>query len=505
MRNQGPPLKRGIVKRVLKLIGLLVLVLAIVVIARTFLVPSKQVAALQPSAGRIDPQKAARDLSGAIPFQTISWEEGGTSEQKTATQEAFVGFHTYLEKTFPQVYRKLPHETVGANNLLFTWQGSNSALKPMLLMGHQDVVPIESGTEQKWIHPPFSGAIAEDMIWGRGTMDDKVTVVGVLEAVDAMLAQNFQPKRTVYLAFGQDEEIGGLQGAALMGQLLKARGVEIEFLQDEGGLITKGMVPGVTPPVAVIGTSEKGYLSLVLSVDMEGGHSSMPPKESSIGILSEAVHRVETNPMPPHVHGPVGQFLDYAAGSASFPLNSVFKNMWLFAPVVERVLASSPDTNALLRTTAAPTIFRAGAKDNIMPSRAEAVVNFRILPGDTIASVTEHVREVVHDPRIKLEPISGEPPSEPSKQSSPESPNFKRLQRTLTQIYPEAVSVPFVYIAASDTKHYAPIARDVYRFLPILAETADLERIHGTNERIGVENFARAVQYYAQLIRNASE
>jgi len=493
------------VKRVLKLIGLLVLVLALIVIARTLLVPSKQVAVLPPSTEKVDAQKAARDLSSSIPFQTISWEEGGTPEQKKATQEAFVGFHAYLEKTFPQVYAKLPHEAVGANNLLFTWQGSEPSFKPMLFTGHQDVVPIEAGTEQKWTHPPFSGAIAEDMIWGRGTMDDKVTVVGVLEAVDTLLAENFQPKRTVYLAFGQDEEIGGLQGAELVGQLLKSRGVEIEFLQDEGGLITKGMVPGVSVPVAVIGTSEKGYLSLVLSVDLEGGHSSMPPKESSIGILSEAVHRVETHPMPPHVHGPVGEFLDYAAGCASFPLNAVFKNLWLFAPVVQQVLASSPDTNALLRTTAAPTIFRAGAKDNIMPSRAEAVVNFRILPGDTIAGVTEHVREVVHDPRIKLEPIGGEPPTEPSKQSSPESPNFKRLQRTLTQIYPEAVSVPFVYIAASDTKHYAPITKDVYRFLPILADPADLERIHGTNERIGVQNFAKAVQYYAQLIRNASE
>jgi len=493
------------VKRLLKLIGLLVLVLAIIVIARTFLVPSKQVAPLPSSAEKIDSQKAARDLSGAIPFQTISWEQGGTAEQKKATQEAFAGFHSYLEKTFPQVYAKLQHETVGANNLLFTWQGSNSSLKPMLLMGHQDVVPIEADTEPKWTYPPFSGAIAEDMIWGRGTMDDKVTVVGVLEAVDALLAENFQPQRTVYLAFGQDEEIGGLQGAELIGQLLKSRGVEIDFLQDEGGLITKGMVPGVSAPVAVIGTSEKGYLSVVLTVETEGGHSSMPPKASSIGILSEAVHRVETHPMPPHIRGPVGQFLDFAAGSASFPLNAVFKNMWLFAPLVEQVLASSPDTNALLRTTAAPTIFRAGEKDNIMPSHAEAVVNFRILPGDTIASVTEHVREVVHDPRVKLKPIGGEPPTEPSKQSSPESPNFKRLQRTLTQIYPDAVSVPFVYIAASDTKHYAPITKDVYRFLPILADTAALERIHGTNERIGVQNFAKAVQYYAELMRNAAD
>lgn len=491
-------------KRILKLIVLLAVLLIVAVTARTFLFHSRQTVGA-PSTEKIDTQKAARDLSGAIPFQTISWEGGGTPEQKKVTQEAFAGFHAYLEETFSQVYARLEHETVGANNLLFMWKGSNGSLRPMLLMGHQDVVPIESGTEQKWTHPPFSGAIAEDMIWGRGTMDDKVTVIGVLEAVDTLLAEGFRPQRTVYLAFGQDEETGGLQGAELVGQLLKSRGVELEFLQDEGGLITKGMVPGVSAPVAVIGTSEKGYLSLVLSVDMEGGHSSMPPRQSSIGILSEAVHRVETHPMPPHIRGPVGEFLEYAADGASFPLKAVFKNMWLFAPVVQQVLASSPDTNALLRTTAAPTIFRAGEKDNIMPSRAEAVVNFRILPGDTIASVTEHVREVVHDPRVKLEPISGEPPTEPSKQSSPESPNFKRLQRTVEQIYPDALSVPFVYIAASDTKHYAPISRDVYRFLPILAETSDLDRIHGTNERIGVENFARAVQYYAQLMRNAAE
>lgn len=492
-------------KKLSKLLGIFLLALALVVFVRTFLGSSKQIAVTPAAPASIDTQKVTRDLSAAIPFQTISWEGGGNDDQKKATQLAFDGFHAYLEKIFAQVYAQLDHEVVGANNLLFTWKGSDSSLKPMLMTGHQDVVPVEAGTESKWTHPPFSGEIAEGFIWGRGTMDDKVTVVGVLEAVDTLLSAGFQPKRTVYLAFGQDEEIGGLHGAEQIGELLKSRGVEIEFLQDEGGLITKGMVPGVPAPVAVIGTSEKGYLSLVLSVDMEGGHSSMPPKESSIGILSEAVHRVETHPMPAHVHGPVGEFLEYSAGGAQFPLNAVFKNLWLFGPVMERILAGSSDTNALLRTTAAPTIFRAGTKDNIMPSEAEAVVNFRILPGDSIASVTEHVREVIHDPRIKIKPIGGEPPAEPSKQCSPDSPNFKRLQRTVVQIYPEAISVPFVYIAASDTKHYAPITKDVYRFLPILAETSDLDRIHGTNERIGLENFAKAIRYYAQLIRNASE
>jgi len=492
-------------KSLLKLVGLGILVLLVVVVARTYLSPSKQLWPSPAAAFSIDAQKTARDLSGSIPFQTISWEGGGTDDQKKATAEAFTGLHAYLEKTFPRVYARLEHEGVGANNILFTWKGTDLSLKPMLLAGHQDVVPIEQGSEGNWTHPPFSGQIADGFIWGRGTMDDKVTVVGILEAVDALLTAGFQPKRTVYLAFGQDEEIGGLEGAEKIGQLLKSRGVEIEFLQDEGGLVTKGMVPGVKEPVAVIGTSEKGYLSLVLSVDMEGGHSSMPPKESAIGILSEAVHRVETSPMPPHVHGPVGDFLNYAGGNAAFPLNAVFKNLWLFGPVVQRILAASPDTNALLRTTAAPTIFRAGTKDNIMPSHAEAVVNFRILPGDSIVSVTAHVRDTINDPRVKLQPIGGEPPTEPSKQSSPESPSFKRLQKTVRQIYPDAISVPFVYIAASDTKHYAPITQDVYRFLPILAVTADLDRIHGTNERIAIDNFAKAVQYYAQLIRNASE
>ena len=492
-------------KKLLTLLGLVILILLVIVLARTFLSPSKQVSPPPAAALSIDAQIAARHLSGSIPFQTISWEGGGTAEQKKATADAFTGFHSYLEKSFPQVYARLQHESVGENNILFTWKGTDPSLEPMLLTGHQDVVPIEAGTETNWTHPPFSGEIAEGFIWGRGTMDDKVTVIGTLEAVDALLTAGFQPKRTVYLAFGQDEEIGGLEGAEKIGQLLKSRGVEIEFLQDEGGLITKGMVPGVKAPVAVIGTSEKGYLSLVLTVDMEGGHSSMPPNESAIGILSEAVHQVEAHPMSPHVHGPVGDFLSYAGGNAVFPLNAVFENLWLFGPVVQRILAASPDTNALLRSTSAPTIFRAGTKDNIMPSHAEAVVNFRILPGDSIATVTEHVRDVIHDPRVKLQPISGEPPTEPSKQSSPESPNFKRLQKTVRQVYPDAISVPFVYIAASDTKHYAPITKDVYRFLPILAVPVDLDRIHGTNERIAIDNFGKAIQYYAQLIRNAAE
>ena len=335
-------------------------------------------------------------------------------------------------------------------------------------------------------------------------MDDKQTIVGLLEAVDVLLAKGFEPKRTIYLAFGQDEEIGGLEGAEKIAQLLKSRGVRLAFAMDEGGFLSRGLVPGVSAPVAMIGTSEKGYLSLMLTVEMPGGHSSVPPKESSIGILASAVRRIEKHPMPAHVHGPVGEFLEYAGGSASFPLVVVFKNMWLFGPIVQRILESSPDSNATLRTTAAATIFQAGTKDNVRPSQARAVVNFRLLPGDTIAGVMEYVRKTVNDPRVKLAPIDGELPAEPSARSSVESPNFGMMQKTLAEVYPEAVVAPFVFVAATDSKHFLLLTNDVYRFAPMVLESEDVGRIHGTNERIGVENFARMIDFYCQVMRNAA-
>jgi carboxypeptidase PM20D1 len=491
-------------KKLLKFLGLVLVLLLVIVLARTLFLPSKQIGPLPHTPEAIDSQKVAQDLSGAISFRTISWGSDATPDQRQATQDAFVAFHAYLEKTYPQIYAKLDHESVGSHDLLFTWKGTDPSLKPILLLGHQDVVPIEEGTEHQWTHPPFSGQIAGGFIWGRGTFDDKMTVIGVLEAVDLLLSKGFQPKRTVLLAFGADEEVGGLQGAEKIAELLKSRGVQAEFATDEGGFLSLGMMPGVSAPVAIIGTSEKGYLSLELSVETLGGHSSVPPSTSSIGILSKAIHKIETHPMPAHIHGPIGEFLEYSGGSASFPMRVVFRNMWLFAPIVQRILESAPDTNATLRTTAAPTIFRAGSKDNVMPSHATAIVNFRLLPGDTVADVINHVRTVVNDPRVKLAPMAGEPPVEASPRSSADSPNFKLMQRTVAQVFPDAIVAPFVFIAATDSRHYAPLTSDIYRFAPIPMNPEDIARIHGTNERVGIDNFARSIDFYCQLIRNAA-
>ncbi len=353
-------------KRFLQVLGLLFLVLAIIVIARTLVAPSRQIDRIAHTAEGIDAQRAARDLAGLIPFRTISYEGGGTEEQRRETQQAFEGLHAYMRETFTGVYETLEIEHVGAHNLLFVWKGADPSLKPILLVAHQDVVPIETGTEGKWTHPPFSEAIADGFIWGRGTLDDKGSVAGILEAVNTLMAKGFQPKRTIYLAFGQDEEIGGSEGAEKVADLLKTRGKEFEFVLDEGYIIvSKNMVPGVSAPVAIIGTSEKGYLSLELTVDSPGGHSSMPRRESSIGILSAAVQAVERHPMPAHLDGPVGQFFEYLEGNTSLPMRVAFRNMWLFGPVVQRTLEASPGSNAILRTTTAVTIFQAGIKDNV--------------------------------------------------------------------------------------------------------------------------------------------
>lgn len=488
-------------KKLVQVVVQIVVILLIVVVVRTMVMPSKQVGPQAFTPEGVNAGKAAQDLAGSIGFETISYEGGGTPEEQAKSQEAFNGLHAYLAKTFPRVYETLQFEQVGKNNLLFTWKGTDANLKPMILMGHQDVVPVEEGTEGKWTHPAFSGEIADGFVWGRGTMDDKVSVVGLLEAANLLVEKGFKPRRTVYLAFGQDEEIGGTEGAAKIAELLKSRGVEAEFVLDEGGFISTGLVPGVKKPVAMIGTAEKGYLSVELEVETAGGHSSVPPPESSIGILGAAVAKLEANKMPAHTDGPIGVFLEYAGGEAQWPMKAVFKNLWLFGPVVKKELESSPDSNATLRTTTAPTIFKAGTKDNVLPSVAKATVNFRLLPGDTVAAVLEHVKTTVNDPRVKVRPMPGEPPVEASPESDPGAPEFVAMQKKVKQVFPDAVTAPFLFIAATDSKYFAGVSKNVYRFAPIRLGPEDVARYHGTNERVSVEGFKDAVEFYALVMK----
>jgi carboxypeptidase PM20D1 len=365
-----------------------------------------------------------------------------------------------------------------------------------------DVVPADPGSEKNWTHPPFAGQIDGGYIWGRGSMDDKVSVLGILEAVEHLLSTGFQPRRTLLLAFGHDEEIGGGSGTAQIAALLKSRRIELEYVLDEGGNITQGIISGVTSPVSLVGIAEKGYLSLELTVEALGGHSSTPPAHTAVGVLSNAIRRIEREPFPLQLREPTLRFFEFIGPELAWPQKTVAANLWLFSPLLKWQLEKSPLTSAMIRTTQAATMFNSGVKENVLPTQAEAVVNIRILTGETIASVVDRLRGVIDDSTVKITPLSIR--VEPSPVSDIESNSFKQLHRTLKEIMPEALVAPFLLIAATDSRHYEGLTKNIFRFLPIVIGPEDTRRYHGINERISIDDYERCVRFFVQLIRNSN-
>lgn len=444
------------------------------------------------------PKPAAERLAGSLRFPTISSEDPAAFDA-----EPFRGLHAYLQAAFPRVHAQLRRETVGTHSLLYMWQGSQPSLNPIALIGHLDVVPVEPTTKNNWQQDPFGGAITDGFVWGRGAIDNKSAVVATLEAVELLLSEGFRPARTVYLAYGHDEEVGGVSGAREIAAVLKGRGIELEMVLDEGGVISEGILPGISGPVALVGIAEKGFVTIELSTRAAGGHSSLPPRQSAIGILSTAVARLEENQMPARLEGPTRQLFDRIGPRFPFAQRAVFANLWLTRPLVMRTLEKSPATNAMVRTTTAPTILQAGTKDNVLPGYARAVINFRILPGDTVAGVVEHVGRVIGDHRVQVKPV-GRFSAEPSAVSSTDSDCYRALERTIRSIAPDVIVAPYLVVVVTDSRHYSGLSRNVFRFLPLRLTSRDLERMHGTDERIGIREYEGAIRIYRQLVLEAA-
>jgi carboxypeptidase PM20D1 len=483
-------------KKIGIVLGAALLALALVVAVRTI-----RFAPLAAAAIAAEPLPAVNDsllaehLAGAIRFPTISYQDSAPPHA------ALRALHGYLARTFPRTHATLAHAVVGDANLLFTWTGTDSTLEPVVMMSHLDVVPVEAGSESAWTHPPFSGDIADGFIWGRGALDDKAGVLSELEAVEALVTSGFHPRRTVYLAFGDDEEVVG-HGATDIVALLRSRGVHPVVAIDEGSAIVRGVIPGTARPVALIGIAEKGYASVELTVAGTGGHSSMPPAQTAVGVLARAIDRLETHPMPARLDGASRAMFDQLGRELPLPSRIVMANLWLTRPLVLRTMSRSPTTNASVRTTTAPTMIQGSPKDNVLPVRARAIVNFRIIPGETPAMVLQHVRSVVDDPRVAIA-FSGQP-NAPSLVSSTSSASYLTLARAIRALEPSAIVAPSLVVGATDSRHYAGYARDVYRFLPLAIGPADLARVHGTNERVGVHDYARGVAFMTKLVRDLS-
>ncbi len=479
------------IKKIFKYFGLAIAALVVVLLVKTLLYQSKQSDVAYKGPAGIS-EMSITNLSNAIQFMTVSNEDPSLND----TSE-FALFHEFLRKTYPLVHQTLQKEVHNKFALLYEWKGKDTTLKPVILLAHQDVVPV---VEAEWERPPFSGLIEDGYVWGRGTLDDKGSLIAIFESVEKLIREGFVPTRTVFLAFGDDEEVGG-KGAIAIANSLKERGVDAAMVIDEGMVITSGIVPMVSKPVAIIGTSEKGYLSVKLSCNVDGGHSSMPQAETAISILSNALVKITNNRPPPTFTKPVKEFLRYIGPEIPWPARIVFANRWLLGGVLKSIYTGSGPGNATVRTTTAPTMFESGIKDNVLPTSATAIVNFRLLPGDPSSEILSNLKKIINDNRVSIKPLDGV--REPTPVSPSDNNAFKIIQKTIKQSFENTIVAPTLMLGASDSRNYIEVSENIYRFAPYQLNPEMLETLHGNNERISIDNFKAMVGFYCRLIRNA--
>ena len=464
-------------------------------IRRSALLPFACLLWLAPLAARADDAERIERFAASLRIPTVSPQNPADFDPA-----AFLEFHGFLASAFPATHRALEHEAVADYSLLYTWRGSDASLAPMLLTSHIDVVPVVPGSEDRWEYPAFEGVVADGYVWGRGAMDDKVGVMATLEAVEGLVEAGFTPRRTVYLAFGHDEELGGDAGAGAITKLLRSRGVVLWFSLDEGMAIIDGLA-GIERPVAVVGVAEKGFLTLEITTKATGGHSSMPGPESAIGRLAKVVEILEENPLPAHSDGIVAEMLDALAPELPGMRGFAVRNRWLFGRMVERGLSAEPPTNAIVRTTTALTMARAGVKANVLPSRATLTANFRVHPSDTAEAITAQVGELLAGQDVDIEVVEGR---DASSVADVQSDSFALLRETVAATFDGTPTVPGLVLGGTDTKHYGQVAENGYRFTPVAFAPEDTSRAHGIGERVAVDSYLKMPAFYAELIRRGA-
>ncbi|KAK6176811.1 hypothetical protein SNE40_015042 [Patella caerulea] len=481
-------------------LGLFLCVLVVIVVVRTFTfsVRTDQVVECKNSDSdfiKLNDQILERFKKG-LRIQTVSRDVGDISEQ------ALVDIQNLIKKEYPVVHSSplVTLDVVGNYSLLYSIQGTNTSLIPYLLASHLDVVPAQ---QENWDYPPFGAETHNGFIYARGTIDVKLGVFGILESMEYLLSNGFKPKRTIYIGFGHDEEIGGSVGALNIANKLEEKGIsQLEYIIDEGLNVLDGLVPGLSKPSALIGTSEKGQAILRLKVKGKPGHSSMPPKESALSILVQAVHRLETTPHPSMFgYGPEKDMFEHIASELSLPYRMLMSNLWLFSPLVSRFLAMSPTTNAIVRTITAVTMFQSGVKDNVIPGDAVAIVNHRIHPAQSIQQVIDYDRYIINDDRVIIEIKNSMEPL-PISPCDDNNLGYQMIKNSIRQVWTNSVVAPGVMIGNTDTKHYIHLSNNIYRFTPSYLYPQDIPRFHGNNERISLQNYQQAINFYYHLIKN---
>lgn len=466
----------------------LIAVFVLVVLARTAGFRPQEEKALPPSEVSVDRERAVRDLAEMIRCRTVSSHD---HEQEDAAE--FERFRALLPRLYPVLHGRCSPERIGRSGLLYTIGGKQHG-DPCIFMAHYDVVP---AVEEAWEKPPFDAVLEDGVLWGRGTLDTKTTLLGVLEAVEQLLASGFEPEHDLYLAFSGDEEVAGESAPAIVAEL-ERRGVKPGMVVDEGGAVVERVFPGVSRPCALIGTGEKGLMDLELSISGNGGHASAPPPHTLVGQLSAACCAVEKRPFPSRLTRPAAEMFDTLGRNSTFFYRMIFANLWCFRPLLDRMCKKTGgEMNALMRTSCAFTCMEGSKGMNVLPPEAKMIANLRLIGGDTIDSATEYIRRTIGNDDIRLRVIDG---MNPSPFSSTDCEEYRRLQDAIRQTWPEALVSPYLMVACSDSRHYCRISDHVYRFSAMALSKEERGMIHGNNERIPVETVCKTVAFYLRLI-----
>ena len=480
-------------------LGAAVLALGTVVGARTAMFEPDAVAdgskIRVAAAAPFDTQLAAEHLGAAVRFKTVSNQNA--ADNQVAEWDKL---QAWLAATYPKSHAAMQKELLG-QTMVYTWPGSDPSAQPIIMMAHQDVVPVTAGTEKDWKHDPFAGVIADGAVWGRGTIDDKGSLVALFEAMEALAAHGFKPKRTIYLVSGHDEEVGG-DGAKAAAELLKSRNVKALFTLDEGGLITSD-TPIINGPAMMIGVAEKGYMTLRVTAPAVGGHSSMPPAEIGSVNLAKAIVAINDNQFPMELRGPAASMLDVLAMKAGGMTKVAAANKWLLGGTIKSQMAKSPSSAALLHTTIAPTMLEGSPKENVLPQSANALVNYRIAPWDNSKLVLERARAVTANLGVKVD-YTERAPREPTPVSSATSLGWQLIVASAQAGHPGVIASPYLVVGGTDSRSMTPISDDVYRFAAISLATSETKMIHGTNEHMTVKNLESLIAFYTRLLATAA-
>ena len=450
---------------------------------------------------KVDLNRFRKNLSDAIKFKTIADKEAANTDWAV-----FDAFHDFLKERYPLMHEKLELTVIARGSLVFRWKGTRSDLDPIALLSHQDVVPISEGTLDDWKHDPFEGVDDGEFIWGRGALDMKNHLIGVLESVETLLSEGFVPERDVYILLGHNEEVmcaTSENGATCICNYLKEKGVHLDAIIDEGGAILPVEVKGViNKHLAGIGVAEKGYADVEIAVTAKGGHSSQAPNHTAIGHLADVIKDIENHQFKAKMSPMMRELFDKIGRNCTYPARLVTCNLKLLEPALTKAMSFIPPAASMLRTTFGITMASGSPQANVLPQRASVTVNFRMFPGQTVDDVLEHLHKVIKNKKVEINLLPGW--KNPSAVSPTDTRSFKVIEKICHSMDDKAVVAPYLVMGGTDACHYQAVCENIYRYSPFLVSTSLLLTTHGTNERIPVSVMEDAVKFFKRYIRLAS-